>query len=78
MAGNDRDDEGKYTETYPDEAFLTAVNELDVASTQNVSNEVGCSYDLAYRRLKNLQNEGKVTTQEVRNAFLWFIVEESS
>lgn len=73
MAGDDRDDEGKYTKTYPDEAFLTAVEELDVASTQNVANEVGCSYDLAYRRLKELEKEGKVRTQEVRNAFLWFL-----
>jgi len=78
MVGDDRDDEGKYTETYPDEAFLTAVKELDVASTQNVANEVGCSYDLAYRRLKRLEREGEVETQEVRNAFLWFIAEASS
>ena len=78
MAGDNRDDEGRYTETYPDKAFLAAVNKLDVASTQNVANNVGCSYDLAYRRLKSLEKEGEVETQEVRNAFLWFIVEESS
>jgi len=75
MTGDDRDDEGKYTETYSDEAFLTAVDELDVASTQNIADTVGCSYDLAYHRLKNLEQESKVETQEVRDAFLWFTVE---
>lgn len=71
MAGDDRDEQGRYTETYPDEAFLKAIEELDVASTQNIADKVGCSYDLAYRRLKDFQDEGKVNVQEVRNAFIW-------
>jgi len=72
MAGNDRDEGGRYTEKYSDEAFLEAIENVDVASTQNIAEEVGCSYDLAYRRLKNLEDEGEVETQEVRNAFIWF------
>lgn len=71
MAGDDRDDEGRYTQTYSDEAFLDAITELDVTSTQNVADEVGCSYDLAYRRLKQLRAEGRVESREVRNAFVW-------
>jgi len=71
MAGDDRDEEGKYTETYADEAFLSAIDETDVASTQAVADGVGCSYDLAYRRLKQLEDDGEVKSQEVRNAFVW-------
>ena len=71
MAGDDRDEEGKYTESYSDESFLNAIEEADVASTQAVADAVGCSYDLAYRRLKQLKDDGEVDSQEVRNAFVW-------
>jgi len=71
MADNDRDEEGKYTETYLDDTFLSAIDEADVASTQAVADAVECSYDLAYRRLKQLEDDGEVKSQEVRNAFVW-------
>ena len=71
MADDDRGEDGKYTETYSDEAFLSAIAEIDVASTQAVADAVGCSYDLAYRRLKQLRKEGKVDSRKVRNAFVW-------
>jgi GTP-sensing pleiotropic transcriptional regulator CodY len=71
MTGEDRDEDGRYTETYPDEAFFSAINEVDVASTQNIADAVGCSYDLAYHRLKQLEDAGEVESREVRNAFVW-------
>jgi len=67
----DRDEEGKYTEEYPDEAFLSAIEAVDVASTQNIADEVGCSYDLAYRRLKALEADGALDSHQVRSAFVW-------
>lgn len=69
----DRDDEGKYSETYSDSAFVTAVRELHVASTQLVADEVGCSYDLAYRRLGDLYEEGRLAKEEVGNSFVYYI-----
>ena len=71
MAREDRDEEGRYTETYSDKSFLEAIDIVAVASTQNIADEVGCSYNLAYRRLKGLQDKGVVEAQEVRNAFVW-------
>lgn len=72
MAG-DRDEDGKYTEQYPEEEFLSAINTVDVASTQNIADTVGCSYDLAYRRLKDLERVGAVRSKEVRSAYIWFV-----
>jgi DNA-binding IclR family transcriptional regulator len=68
---DDRDDEGRFREEYPDEAFLQAIDELEVASTQNVADEVGCSYDLAYRRLRTLNEKGRVRQDQVGSSFLW-------
>lgn len=68
-----RDDEGKYSETYPDSAFVTAVRKLPVASTQLVADEVGCSYDLAYRRLDDLHQETTLAREEVGSSFVYYI-----
>lgn len=67
----DRDDEGQFTEEYADEEFLSAIRGLSVASTQNIADEVGCSYDLAYRRLKSLEQDREVECEEVGGSFIW-------
>lgn len=67
----DRDDEGKFSKRFPERAFLDAVDSLEIASTQNVADDVGCSYDLAYRRLKQFEEEGQIASQNVGSAFMW-------
>jgi len=67
----DRDDEGKFNKEYPDEDFVSAIESLPVASTQNVADKVGCSYDLAYRRLQDLEESGDIEREEVGGSFVW-------
>lgn len=68
----ERDEEtGQFREEYPVQDFLRAVVELDTPTTSNVADLVGCSYDLAYRRLVNLADKGEVLKQEVGNSILW-------
>ena len=69
----DRDEEGKYSESFPDADFIEAVRAVPVASTQNVADEVGCSYDLAYRRLTTLYEENRVQREEVGNSFVYYV-----
>lgn len=73
---DDRDDDGKFSERYLDKEFIHAVEDNEVASTQNVADKVGCSYDLAYRRLKQLEENDKITSKKVRDAFIWLPIEE--
>jgi len=68
---DDRDESGQFTEEYEDGAFLSAIDALPVASTQNVADRVGCSYDLAYRRLQTLEEDGEVGKEEVGGSFVW-------
>ena len=56
---DDRDEEGKFNQQYSDKEFLSAIGSLSIASTQSVADAVGCSYDLAYRRLHDLKNKEK-------------------
>lgn len=65
------DDSGKFTEQYPREAFLRAVAEIENATTAKVAEEVGCSYDLAYRRLNDLVEEGEITRTQIGSSFIW-------
>lgn len=68
----DRDEEsGKFTEQYPREAFLRAVESIDNATTARIAEEVGCSYDLAYRRLNTLEEDGEVTHTKIGSSFVW-------
>ena len=70
-----RDDDGRFQQEYPDETFLQAVDSVPVASTQNIADEVGCSYHLAYHRLKSLEEEDVVQSEEVGRAFVWLRVD---
>lgn len=74
MPGAERDgDSGQYTETYPREAFLEAVGSPgDMTGTQDVADEVGCSYESAYKKLRALADEGVIESRKVANARVWF------
>ena len=72
----EQDDEtGKITRKYPDERFIEVVKNRSPASTSEVAEGVGCSSDNAYRRLKALENAGKVDSKMVGNSLIWFLVE---
>lgn len=68
----DRDDEsGRFRTQYGTESFLNAVEELNVATTSKVAERVGCSYDLAYRRLNALAEDENVVKTDVGGSFVW-------
>lgn len=70
----DRDNRsGRYTTEFNLNEFVEAVESLEIASTQEVANEVGCSYDLAYRRLRQLCEEDRIEGRKVGNTFHWGI-----
>lgn len=79
MVNIERDDEsGRYTNTYSPEAFVDAVHDADgVAGTQDVADAVGCSYELAYKRLRALADAGDVESQKVANARVWIVTEDA-
>jgi predicted ArsR family transcriptional regulator len=69
----DRDEEtGKYTETYPRESFISALDSLEgAASTQEIADEVGCAYRTAHAKLSTLEQENKISSRKVGNSKLW-------
>lgn len=78
MPGAERDnDSGQYTETYPTDGFLDAIDDVDgVAGTQDVADAVGCSYETAYKKLRSLEDAGAVESEKVANARVWLRADE--
>lgn len=69
---DERDEEsGKFVKQYDDKLFFQAISSLETPTTQKIADEVGCSYDLAYRRLKELESEGEITSMDVGGSLLW-------
>lgn len=61
---------------YTDREFLEAVANLtDPVGTQDVAERVGCTRQAARLRLLDLQEQGKVSVEEIGNAYVWQAVE---
>jgi len=75
----DRDNEtGQFSTTYTTEKALAAIEEYDgAASTAEVQETLGCSRRLALDLLHELEDEGRVSTREISNTYLWMIQEDS-
>ena len=76
MGDRDRDEKsGKFTEEYPPQDFLEAIDELGSSGTTDISNYVGCDRRTAYLKLKSLEEEGRIRSQNVGNSLLWELAE---
>ena len=76
MGDRDRDENsGRFTEEYPREDFLQALEELGATGTTDVSDYVGCDRRTAYLKLQALEEEGEIESQKVGNALLWELVD---
>lgn len=76
MVNQERDpDSGKLTKQYSDKDFLGAVDTHEPASTSEVAEEVGCSRRNADTRLRQLQEDGQVTSKMVGNSRIWLLAE---
>ncbi|WP_327052313.1 transcriptional regulator [Halomicrococcus gelatinilyticus] len=71
MAPQRDEESGEFTDQYPRQKFIEAVEELEIATTPKVAEYVGCSYDLAYRRLHEFDEEGAVTKTDAGGVFIW-------
>lgn len=71
MTANRDEDSGKFTEQYSRETFVKAVDSIENATTSQVAEEIGCSYDLAYRRLNALEESNEVSSTKIGSSFVW-------
>lgn len=72
----ERDEEtGRIVEKYPLDDVYEALAAIGSAGSREVADEVGCSYETAYHKLRTLEDKGRVESRKVANARLWTAVE---
>lgn len=59
------EDTQRFTPTYSDDDFLTAVRELEIAGTSEVADRVGCSTENARVRLEQLADQGQLEKRQI-------------
>ncbi|MFC6723507.1 winged helix-turn-helix domain-containing protein [Halobium palmae] len=72
----ERDEEsGRYTKSISDDEILAFVGERGGVGTAEVADAFDYKQPSAYRRLKRLEEEGRVASRKVGNAKLWRLAE---
>jgi hypothetical protein len=66
-----RSESGVYASQYSTETIIETLESDDVVGTQDVADALGCVYDTAYKRLRKLEDEGRVQSQKVANTRIW-------
>lgn len=75
MSENDRDERGQFQPEHADREFLDAVAEHEPAGTTEVADAVGVTRQNADRRLRRLEDEGRVTSKRIGNSLAWSLAE---
>ena len=72
-----RDDEtGRYAAGYTTADALDALETLNgAATTSEVGEEMGCARRTAYNKLRELEDDGRVTSRDAGRSRLWFLEE---
>lgn len=71
------DEGGDSRQKNSDEEFLQAVRDHQPASTSEVADAVGCTRRNADYRLRQLRDEGLVSSKTVGNSLVWLPIDDS-
>jgi len=62
---------GQYASQYSTDTIIETLEREEMVGTQDVADALGCVYDTAYKRLRKLEDEGRVRSQKVANTRIW-------
>jgi uncharacterized membrane protein len=72
------EDSGKFTEVVSDEEIISFLSNQDGVVTSKVAKEFDYERPTAYRRLKNLEADGRIESRKVGNSLLWLSIDTDS
>ncbi|RBI58329.1 transcriptional regulator [halophilic archaeon] len=70
------DDSGRYTQSVDDDDILAYLREQDGAGTSEVADAFDYEQSTVYRRMKRLEDDGRVSRREVGGVILWSVTDE--
>jgi len=65
-----------YASQYSTDPIIETLEREEMVGTQDVADALGCVYDTAYKRLRKLEDEGRVQSQKVANTRIWDLADE--
>lgn len=71
MSENERDDRGHFLPEHDDQEYLEAVGTREPAGTAEVAEAVGVTRQNADRRLRRLEEDGKVRSKKIGSSLVW-------
>jgi len=76
----DREDSGQYTETVTLDDVLGVFETVDgpVVTSGDVADALDCSRETARRKLRQLDEQGRVAGRKTAGRVVWWVVDESS
>jgi predicted transcriptional regulator len=79
MPERDRNEEtGQFVETFPRDRFLTAIQRLDLPTTTEVAEAVGCDRRTAYVKLRSLVDDNQASSRKVGQTLVWSPTSDAS
>ena len=73
---NSGSDTGEFTPTHSDSDLLQFLESEGKAGTRTVADRFDYKQPTAYRRLRQLEQQGEVESERVGNALLWRVLKE--
>ena len=73
-----RDERGRFAAKHSEEDVLEAVRNHEPAGTTEVAGELGIKRPSADYRLRQLEEEGKVSSKKIGNSLAWSIDPEAA
>lgn len=74
---DDRSDDGRFTPEHTDDEILAAVRAHQPAATSEVADEVGVTRQGADHRLRQLRDDGRVSSKKIGASLVWFPADET-
>lgn len=79
MSERVRDEDGQFVETITPERVLGVMRTADapVVTARDIADALGCTPEAVMKKLKQLQNQGRVTRRQVgAHAVVWWLTEQ--
>jgi predicted ArsR family transcriptional regulator len=72
-----RAETGLYASQYSTDTIIETLEREDMVGTRDIADALGCVYDTAYKRLRKLEDEGRVESQKVANTRIWDLADDT-
>jgi len=80
MSNDERGDSGRYTETVTFDDVLGVFEAVDgpVVTSGDVADRIDCSRETARRKLRALEEQGRVASRKTAGRVVWWLVDDQA